>query len=477
MKSNAQSRPLCVDLDGTLLRSDLLAESIFALIKKNPLYLFALPFWLLSGKANFKRRVAERVSLDVEALPFSESFLRFLRGERAISRPLVLATGSNEKLAQAVADHLGVFERVLASTANVNLSGRAKRDKLVELYGDGGFDYAGSESADLPILAAAHSAILVNPTDRVQKRLERDFEDVQVFDDRSGSRVLDYLFAVRAYQWLKNVVVFVPLILAHRVSEAELVGQAVLSFVAFSLCASSVYVLNDLLDLSADRRHRSKRLRPFAAGLIPIRHGFLMAPLLLCGAFAVSWYLPIEFTAVLGFYYLVTVAYSLRFKNSAPADVLILAGLYTLRVIGGAAAIEVVPSFWLLAFSMFFFLSLALAKRFTGLAAAKRADPNAVGERGYVISDLDLLSQFGIASAFAAVLVLALYINSDAIQLLYRHPEVVWLLCPLLLYIVSRIWLLARRGDLDEDPVMFALRDTRTHIAVLTGLVLLWVAT
>jgi 4-hydroxybenzoate polyprenyltransferase len=469
--------PLCVDLDGTLIRSDLLVESMFALIKKNFLYMFLLPLWLLRGKAGFKQQIADRVTLDVTHLPYHDTFLDYLRQQHASGHRLVLATASNVKFAEAVAAHLGIFNDILASTADTNLSGKHKLQRLKELFGTNGFDYAGNAKKDLAILSSARTGILVNPEWGVRRSAEGNARKLKLFDDRAGRLSAQYIRAMRLHQWLKNLLVFIPLLMAHRITEPMLAGQAVLAFLSFGLCASSVYILNDLLDLPEDRKHRTKRHRPLAAGRIPIIHGVILVPVLLVMAFAIAFLLPVEFMAVLAFYYLVTMAYSLRFKTAALVDVLLLAGLYTLRIIAGAAAVSVVPSFWLLAFSMFLFLSLALVKRYAELSASKIAGNSLAGGRGYRITDLELLSQFGSASAYTAVLVLALYINSDTVRGLYTHPEIIWLLCPLLLYVISRIWLLARREELDEDPVVFAIRDRRTQWLAGIGVILLWLAT
>lgn len=468
--------PLCVDLDGTLVRTDLLVESIFALIKNDFMHLFLLPLWLLRGKAGFKQKIADRVTLDVTLLPYHDMFLDYLRQEHASGRRLVLATASNVKLAEAVASHHGIFHDVIASTADTNLSGKHKLQRLEHLFGTNGFDYAGNAKEDLAVWASASSGIMVNPEWGVRKAAERGDRNMKLFDDRDGRLPAHYIRAMRLHQWLKNLLVFIPLLMAHRITEPLLAGQAVLAFFSFGLCASSVYVLNDLLDLPEDRKHRTKRHRPFAAGKIPVIHGVILVPLLLATAFGIAFLLPVKFMAVLAFYYIITLSYSLRFKSAALVDVLLLAGLYTLRIIAGAAAVSVVPSFWLLAFSMFLFLSLALVKRYTELSASKAQGGSTVGGRGYRMADLELLSQFGSASAYTAVLVLALYINSEAVRDLYTYPEIIWLLCPLLLYIIARIWLLARRGELDEDPVVFAIRDRRTQLLSVIGLILLWLA-
>ena len=468
-------RPLCVDLDGTLVSSDLLAEAIVALLKQNLLYVFVLPVWLLKGRAHLKQQVADRVDLEVGLLPYHGPFVDYLKEQRATGRRLVLATGSNVKFAEAVASHLGLFDEVLASDAETNLSGPSKLERLRSAYGEGKFDYAGNAKADLAIWARAGEAILVNPGAGVTEATRKLTRVAQVFDD-TGGRWRHYLKALRPRHWLKNVLVFVPLVLAHRLGEPMLVAQSGLAFLAFGLCASGVYVFNDLLDLPADRRHPTKRHRPFAAGKISIVSGAALIPGLLAATVVLAWWLPPAFLAVMALYFVTNLAYSLRLKRSALIDVLVLAGLYTLRVIAGAAAVSVVPSFWLLAFSMFVFLSFALVKRYTELFQLREQGKDHAAGRGYHSVDLESLAQFGSTSGYMAVLVLALYINSETVKALYTYPEVIWLLCPLLLYIVSRIWLLARRGELDEDPVVFAMQDHRSQWSAGLGAILLWAA-
>lgn len=473
---NTASKPLCVDLDGTLIRTDLLVESVFALLKRNILYMLLLPLWLLKGKAYLKQQIADRVDLDVTLLPYHAAFLEYLKEEQTKGRRLILATASNNKHAEAVALHLGLFHDVLASNATSNLSGKRKLERLQSLFGDRGFDYAGNAMVDLPMWQHAAQALLVNPDRGVKAAAERDSAIALVFDDRKGHPLKRYLEALRPHQWLKNLLVFIPLLMAHQFVNLALVGQAMLAFLAFGLCASSAYLLNDLLDLPDDRKHPSKQQRPFAAGSISIVHGAMLIPGLLVAAFAVATLLPVKFIGVLAFYYIITLAYSLRLKRAALVDVLTLAGLYTIRIIAGAAAVSLAPSFWLMAFSMFLFLSLALVKRFTELLNLQQQNRTNLSGRGYTTIDLETVSQFGSTSAYIAVLVLALYINSNSVRVLYSHPEVIWLLCPLLLYMVTRIWLLARRNELHEDPVVFVIRDRRSQWLVLIGAILLWLA-
>lgn len=469
-------KPLCVDLDGTLLRTDLLVESFFLLLKQNILYIFLIPVWLLKGKAHLKQQIADRVEIDASLLPYQETFLNYLRQQHESGRKLILATASNIKFANSVAEQVAIFDTVLASDAMTNLSGNRKLAPLVAEYGEAGFGYAGNAMIDLKIWQHADEVIVVNPERGVKAAAETAGYAIRLFDDRIENPLVCYLKAMRLHQWLKNLLLFVPLIMAHQFAEKALLGQAVLAFIAFGLCASSVYLLNDLLDLPDDRRHPTKCNRPFAAGSLSIVNGTLLIPILLLSAFAVALLLPVNFLLVLLTYYVLTLAYSFKLKRIALVDVLTLASLYTLRIIAGAAAVSLVPTFWLLAFSMFFFLSLALVKRFTELLGLEKSGKSDIAGRGYSVVDLETLSHFGSTSAYMAVLVLALYINSETVKGLYSHPEVIWLLCPLLLYMVTRIWFLARRDQLHEDPVVFVMSDRTSLLTAVMGALLLWLA-
>lgn len=467
-----QRVPICVDLDGTLLRSDLLLEALFVLLKQQIGLIFLLPFWLLRGKAHFKHQIAQRVDLDVSVLPYNQPFLEHLQTQRQNGQHLILATASHQKYAEQVAVHLGIFDAVLASNEQVNLSGDQKLARLLEHYGEKGFDYAGNAYVDLKIWPRARQSILVNPAPGLTQAAQRCANVTAVFADPAPG-ISTYLQATRVYQWLKNLLIFVPLLAAHKLTDIQLVTHAVLAFLAFGLCASSAYLLNDLLDLTADRHHPRKRLRALASGTLPIIHGAMLVPLLLVAGFGITFWLPLEFFAVLLLYFIATLAYSFVLKRIVILDVVTLAGLYTVRILAGAAAITVAPSFWLLAFSMFLFFSLALVKRYAEMIAMQASGKATLRGRGYLVSDLPSLDSLGAASGLMAVLVLALYINSPEIRTLYSHPHLIWLICPILLYWVSRVWLLAGRGLMHDDPIIFALRDGASRwIALVTAILL-----
>jgi len=454
--------PLCVDLDGTLIRSDLLIESALGLARRNPLNALRCAAWLLRGKAAMKREIAARSEIDVALLPYDERIVARLRDS---ARHRVLCTASDRKYAEAVAAHLGVFDEVIASDGERNLAGANKARALVERYGERGFDYAGNAQPDIAVWRSARRAIVVNASAGLVASAAAVTEVDEVLPRETGGLRV-WFKALRLHQWLKNLLVFLPLLASHKLFQLDAVLLSLLAFVAFGLCASGVYVLNDLLDLESDRNHPRKRLRPFAAGALPLASGLLAAPLLTIAAFALALAVGTKFALVLLGYWLLTLAYSFRLKRIAMLDTVVLAALYTMRIIAGTVAIHSVPSFWLLAFSMFLFLSLALVKRYTELRSLMQQGRSRTDGRGYEVDDLGLIASLGGSSGYLAVLVLALYINSSASEVLYRQQQVLWLLCPLLLYWVSRVWFKAHRGLMDDDPVVFALTDYVSRIVL-----------
>jgi 4-hydroxybenzoate polyprenyltransferase/phosphoserine phosphatase len=456
--------PLCVDLDGTLIHSDTLLESALLLLKRNPFYLFQFALWLLKGKAVLKAEIASRVTLNPAALPYNKEFVVWLQSERQSGRSLWLCTAANQRLADAVAGHLGIFDGVIASDRETNLAGDSKAARLVERFGERGFDYCGNERRDLTVWNHANGAIVANGGAALERDAAKSAPVLQTFPSRA-SVPRAALRALRPHQWAKNALIFVPLLAAHAAGKSDSLVNVILATVAFCLCASSVYVLNDLLDLEADRAHARMSKRPFAAGTLSIGAGLAMVPVLLGLAITIAAFLPDRFQLVFVTYYVVTVAYSFYLKGRVIVDAMALAGLYTLRIIAGAAAAAVPLSFWLLLFSVFLFLSLAFVKRFAELDSLRRQQRLRAAGRGYHVEDLPVLQSLGTSAGYLSVLVLALYINSPAIEGLYRQPKLIWLLCVLMLYWVSRVWMKAQRGEMHDDPVVFALKD-KVSIAV-----------
>ncbi|MDA3921061.1 MAG: UbiA family prenyltransferase [Salinisphaera sp.] len=476
MPGQATLPPLAVDLDNTLVNSDLLVESAFVLARTRPQSLLKIPGWLRAGKSRLKAEIAHRADIGIADLPYNQPLIEFLEKQKATGRELILATSSNERYAHQVADHLHLFDTVLASTADVNLSGQAKLDAIqAHLGNDKPFDYAADHDEDRVIWRAARKAILVNASRATDGRVSHE-ADVEHRFTREQGGWRTWVRAMRVYQWAKNALIFVPILASHELMNVSTLVSAVLAFLAFSLLASSVYLLNDLIDVGDDRQHPNKCRRPFASGKLPVIQGVLAIPLLILAAVVIALFLPPLFWAVLLAYYLATLAYSIGLKQLALLDVLTLAGLYTLRIIAGGAATGIHLSFWLLALSMSMFLSLAMAKRCTELLLVANQDKQAPRGRGYVASDLAPLQSMGSAAGYASVVILALYINSPDITEHYSHPARIWLLCPVVLYWISRIWLKTLRGEMSDDPIVFAARDTGSRLCMIVGAVIMFMA-
>lgn len=453
------TRTIVVDLDGTLINSDMLMENLFLFLRLHPLQFFELFAWLTGGKAYFKRRLADAVLPEVDLLPYNQPVLEWLKQQRTSGAKLILATASDLRIAQKVAEHLGLFDEVLG-TENTNLSSRNKRDALNQRFRERGYEYVGNSADDLAIWETASVIHIANP-ERGVLAAARKIGKVETLFENRPAYFKTLIKALRIHQWAKNLLLFVPLLASHRIAEVPLLWNGLLAFFAFGACASSVYLLNDLLDLPDDRQHPTKCNRPLAAGTLPILHALFLIPVLLFGAFVVAiWLLPIQFAGVLAAYYILTLAYSLWLKRVVMLDVVTLAMLYTARVVAGAAAMALVATFWILAFCVFIFLSLAFVKRYTELCDARQKGKTEKSSgRGYYPADFELLASLGGASGYISVLVLALYINDAVSATMYQSPEWMWASVPMLLFWLSRVWLLAHRGQMHDDPIVFALRD------------------
>ncbi|MDP3607583.1 MAG: UbiA family prenyltransferase [Methylophilus sp.] len=453
------NKSLCVDCDGTLIATDLLYEGFFLMLKQYPMGLLLLPFWLLKGKAYLKNRIAEKVEFNWSTLPYREDVVQLVTQARTQGRTTVLATASPQIWADGIAQQLGCFDLAIGTSESVNLSGHHKADHLAKLYGEKGFEYAGDGQIDMQVWTRSAGAIVVSNNHSLLNQLTKQAVPVVTQIKPKRANLLVYIKALRVHQWLKNLLILVPLLAAHQLTSVQGLLQAGYAFIAFSLCASAVYVLNDLLDLESDRQHIRKRKRPFAACTIPLSQGMLMVPVLLAIAFAVAYLLPIQFVIVLFAYFMMTLAYSFRLKKQVIVDVMMLAGLYTMRIIAGAAATAITPSFWLLAFSMFIFLSLAMVKRYSELLITLQANKKEPAGRGYSVEDLPVLMAIGVSAGLGSVLILALYINSPETNQMYPNTMWLWLIPPIILYWTSRMWMKAHRGQVDDDPVVFAARD------------------
>jgi 4-hydroxybenzoate polyprenyltransferase len=468
--------PLCVDLDGTLVKTDTLVDSVLALARQNPRAILQIPGWLAQGKAAFKQHVTNAVSLDVAALPYNVPLLEYLFQQHADGRQIFLATAADRTLADRIAQHHRIFTDVLASDGSHNLAGANKLAAFRARFGDR-FSYIGNASPDIPILTACIEPMVANPANSLMSGLRSaHVVPAHIFRDQQPP-LKAWLKAIRLHQWAKNTLIFLPFLLAHAWAKPGALGSAigvVIAFFSFGLCASATYIVNDLLDIEADRRHHSKRRRPFAAGNLSAFSGIAVICLFLLvsatlaislphisASFGAKLDTPHSFFAWLVLYAVTTTAYSLALKRVVLVDVVVLAGLYTVRIFAGGAASGAEVSKWLGGFSVFFFLSLAFVKRFAELESLRLRDKAPTNGRGYLLDDIEQLRAFGTSAAYASVVVLLVYISNLDTHL-YHNPGRLWLILPVMLLWISQLWLLAARGELNEDPVVYAITDKRS---------------
>lgn len=457
---------LAVDLDGSLLASDMLLESFWSAFGQNWRVPFGVARALTGGRAALKRYLAQLAPIDPAVLPYRAEVLAYIAQWRSQGGRVVLVTASDQRFADQIAQHLGLFDAAYGSDGQINLKGQTKAQMLTDRYGPAGFAYLGDSMADLAVWRCAGKAVVVNASAALRRRLAPLCADVDHVQTAQNGRMASYFWALRPHQWLKNALVFLPMLAAHQINAAAF-GPSLLAFICFSLSASGVYVVNDLLDLAADRAHPRKRHRPFAAGQVALAHGSAMAIVLLGLGLGLAGLIGAEFLALMVGYLAMTTAYSLYLKRQMVIDICVLAGLYTLRIIAGGSASDIVLSVWLLAFSMFFFLSLAAVKRQTEMIdSAARGQLMAVG-RGYHVEDVPIISMVAIGAGYLSVLVMALYVNSPTVAQLYGFPQALWGVSAVLLYWITRTVLIAHRGGMHDDPVVFAAKDGVSRICLL----------
>jgi len=465
--------PLVVDLDGTLINTDLLYEGFVLLLRKNPLYIFPCFLWLLKGKAYLKNQILSRVQIPAALLPYNAAVLQFLQEEHSKGRKLVLATASPLANAIDVANVHPVFSEVYGTTETINLRGKHKLAKLINEFGEKKFDYIGDCKPDLVIFASARYSYLVNPSGTTERSTKKVSELKQTWKQKKNP-VKVYIKAIRAYQWIKNILIFVPLITSHSLSSIPLLTKAIGAFFAFSFVASAGYLINDLLDLNADRAHPRKQFRPMASGNMPILNGIILAAVLLAGGLILASQLSFLFFLIVLFYFITSFSYSMYLKRIVLYDVFILALLYSTRVFAGGIVTEVPLSFWLIAFSTFIFLSLAFVKRYSELAQVSGEKGLKSRGREYFPEDISLLQTMGVASGFMSVIVFSLYIDSPDVARLYSQPKILWAISLLFLFWISRIWLITIRGKMTDDPIIFALKDKTSYfIFLFVGIIIL----
>lgn len=457
-------RVLCVDLDGTLIKTDTLHEKVVLLLKKNCLNLFLIVFWALQGRALLKKKLCQIVSLPVELLPYNESLLDWLKLEKAKGRKLALVTAADRSIAEKVSKHLGIFDEVFASDGKVNLKSTLKAKMLADSFGRKNYDYVGDSSADMKVWEGAQKAYIVSASKRFIRNISRK---VSVEDHFLSPRLTlkSFLKAIRVHQYTKNLLLFVPLVTGHYIFNDILLLQMLRGFICFCFMASSVYLLNDLLDLMSDRQHPNKSRRAIASGLLSIKSATILMVFFLGMTIVVAWGLPWQFNVTLLTYYILTLMYSFYLKQQLLMDVVTLSALYTLRVVAGMALITFKAySLWLILFSMFLFLSFAFLKRVSELAFLKANNREYVVGRAYQGVHSHLLMSFGVSSGFLSMLILALYLSTSTAEALYMHPYLLLLLFPILIYWLCRIWLLAVEGKVQCDPVQFVVTDYTSYV-------------
>lgn len=469
--SPRDQKTLCIDLDGTLIASDILWESCLILLKRRPFTFLLTPLWLIRGKAFFKSRIAENVDIDPTALPYRPEVLEFIHSSKD-SRQIILATASHEKNAQIIAHHLDLFDCVIGTTEKKNLLGVSKLEAIHSLLDGEPFDYVGDSTSDIPIFLAANEAILVNASNKVFDQVSKH-KNPKILVIRKV-KIKAIIQSLRWHQWAKNILVFVPLIASHRIFNLPSIVSELYAFIAFCLAASSIYIFNDMIDIASDRFHEKKRFRPLASGQLSIPEGCVMALALLALSTAVSLaLLPIAFSFWLLVYFLASNLYSLFLKQRLLVDVFSLTTLYMIRIAAGGAVCNISISKWLITFSAFFFLCLAFVKRFTEVSSLISLKTKSVPGRGYLSSDIEILRVVGPVSGYVSIVILALYINSPEVTALYNTPVALWLACPIIAYWLTRIWFIANRGELHHDPVAFAITDRISYyiVALIAGII------
>jgi 4-hydroxybenzoate polyprenyltransferase/phosphoserine phosphatase len=465
---------LCVDLDGTLIRGNVLWECVLVLLKTRPITLLLLPFWLLSGRASLKHKLASSIHLDPARLPYRQQVLHLLQQEKAAGRRIALVTAADRELAENISSYLGFFDEVHASDGQLNLKGANKAAFLAQHFSGTGFEYVGDSAADVEVWRNASAAYVVGTEARAEQAAAVTTLKGTILEPRASFRTSfrTWVNALRGHHWAKNLLLFLPLALSHNLAIGPLV-RTLAGFALFGFCASGLYILNDLLDLHSDREHPWKKERPFAAGEISIPEGFVVSFILLSSALGLGFLFDVQFGLALLGYATLTMLYSFYFKKIALLDVFVLSSFYSFRILAGALISGTPLSQWFLAFSLFFFLSLAMAKRYSELLHASDLVKAGNSGRGYHAGDRELLLSLGVGSSFSAVVIFSLYVHSQDVLLLYSSPEFLFLLCPIVLYWLSRTWLLAHRGELKEDPVTLAIRDPVSYGVALASVMVI----
>lgn len=455
--------PLCVDLDGTLIKADMMFDSVALLIKKNPLYLFIIPFWLMKGKLFLKEQLIKNVHQEIDNVPINQEVVDYLNEEKQKGRNIILVTATMQCYADEFREKFNFFDEAVGSKNGVNLVGAEKAEYLKNRFGDKGFDYIGDSAKDLYVWKYASNALIVGNKPEIVDKAKQITNVIKIWEDDKESKISIIYRQLRIYQWVKNLLIFLPALLAHNL-ELSTYLNLILSFFSFSFVASSIYIFNDLMDLNSDRNHEIKKNRPIASGKFKISDAFIYSFFLLLIGFLISGFVNISFMIVLIIYIISTFAYSTYLKKIYIIDIITLAVLYTFRLIAGSATSGEIISEWFAAYSLFFFFSMGGLKRYTELKNSKKEK---LSGRGYIAEDISIIQSMGVSSSLISVLVMVLYINSSSISQLYSNPKFLYLIIPILLYWNLRVWLLAHRSLMNEDPIVFGIKDRASHISAL----------
>lgn len=467
--------PIVVDLDGTLTATNTLVESIIKFIKQSSLNALRLLWWLLTkNRAVIKKYVASHVNISAENLPYNKPLLAYLREEKEKGRKIILATAAHQSIAEEVSRHLGLFDKVLATTEGNNLKRKVKLLAIEKAVGKE-FVYAGNSQSDIPIWKAAKAAILVGVTPHVAETIRREIPIEKEFH-KEISNYGTWFHALRVHQWAKNLLLFVPFLTSFSFMEIGKLSTMIMAFMSFSFAASANYIINDISDMENDRMHPRKRRRPFASAKLPILYGLAVAGGFTVLAFIMAFAVSNGFVLVLFFYLMISNAYNWVLKELVLIDVIVLSLLYTLRILAGSMAVEVATSPWLFAFSVFVFLSLALVKRNGELVSLEKEGMSATVGRDYHITDLRVLWPLGVGTAISAVVIFGLFISAPETQTRYSTPQILWVVDIGLIYWLGRLWIKTSRGEMHDDPIVYAIKDRTSRLTVFCMLVVVLIA-
>jgi 4-hydroxybenzoate polyprenyltransferase len=472
------SIPLVTDLDGSLIKIDSIFESTILCIKSNIFNIFLIPFLILKGKNHFKNFVTDHSALDPSLFPYNPEVINLLKENKAKGRRIVLSTATTENIAKSVSEHLNIFDKVIFSSRDHNNRANNKAQKLEELYGLKGYDYIGDSIADLPIFESCRKYYLINaPISLKNKAYKLNQNLIIINSDEKQNSFANIVKELRIYQWIKNILIFLPFLLAHDLQNFNSIFNNIIGFVSFSFIASFVYIINDLMDLDSDRKHDKKKNRPLASGnLNPILAFNVSLALFIIGWVLSLCFLPEKFSLLLLIYFLLTTLYSFYLKKIILIDIIVLSLLYTIRLIAGGITSNVEISKWLIAFSVFLFLSLAVIKRYQELYSLRNSKISKTEGRGYQTNDLSFLLSLGITSGYLSTLVFMLYIFSPEITRLYSKPELLLPVGLVLLLWISRMWLLTFRGEMHNDPIVFTAKDKLSYLMGLLMIVFLYLS-